>query len=314
MSLRRRVFIAKVLYDKHFHGKNLAKFNNTEIDTTCKLCRSVWDGQQHILRECSDPAIVRCRRRQETSLHRKVCMAKTKRDPMARFHHGYYTFAVDRRPDAHEFWTGLYSDPALLDLEGMKLVIGDIPTDRPFNALRRHCSNYAQAAKAMFVERASRMGEIEAAEARAAMTTKVTGARTAKPEDPGSHEKRKYATWPQQDGQPKGYRRRLDSDDEDELAMPSVDQRAAARSANTIRRYVPSTASERTAPPLEDPMRMQAWLGRVIPVPAHPLQTSSSKAAAKRKNKVAVKQRRKANTSERSKAAGRWTSSNTCCD
>ena len=37
MSLRRRVFITKVLYDKHFHGKNLAKFNNAEYDTTCTL-------------------------------------------------------------------------------------------------------------------------------------------------------------------------------------------------------------------------------------------------------------------------------------
>ena len=47
MSLRRWVFITKVLYDKHFHGKNLAKFNNAEIDTTCKLCHSARDGQQH---------------------------------------------------------------------------------------------------------------------------------------------------------------------------------------------------------------------------------------------------------------------------
>ena len=97
MSLRRRVFIIKVLYDKHFHGKNLAKFKNAEVDTTCKLCHSVRDGQQHILRECCDPAMVRCRRRQETSLHRKVCTAETKRDPMASFYRGYYNFAVDRQ-------------------------------------------------------------------------------------------------------------------------------------------------------------------------------------------------------------------------
>ena len=44
MSLRRRVFITKVLYDKHFHGKNLAKLNNAEIDTTYKLCHSARDG------------------------------------------------------------------------------------------------------------------------------------------------------------------------------------------------------------------------------------------------------------------------------
>ena len=38
---------------------------------------------------------------------------------------------------------------------------------------------------------------------------------------------------------------------------------------------------------------MQAWLGRVIPVPAPAAQRSSSKAAAKRQNKAADKQRRK---------------------
>ena len=39
--------------------------------------------------------------------------------------------AVERRPDAHEFWIGVYSEPALLDLEDIDLVIGDTPTDRP---------------------------------------------------------------------------------------------------------------------------------------------------------------------------------------
>ena len=79
---------------------------------------------------------------------------ETKRDPMATFYRpGYYNFAVDRRPDAHEFWIGVYSEPALLGLEGIELVIGDIPTDRQSNGHRRYCNNYAQAAKAMFVER-----------------------------------------------------------------------------------------------------------------------------------------------------------------
>ena len=103
----------------------------------------VADGQQHIL---SDPAMVWCRRCQETSLHRKVFTAETNRDPMARFYRGYYNFAADRRPDAHEFWIGVYSEPALLDLEGIELVLGDIPTDRQFNALRRHCGNYSHLA------------------------------------------------------------------------------------------------------------------------------------------------------------------------
>ena len=157
----------------------------------------------------------------------------------------------------------------------------------------------------MFVDRASRMEEIKAAGARAAMATKVAGARTAKPEDPVSHDIRKYSTWPQQDGRPEGYRRRLlDSDDEDELAMLPVDQRAMARSTKVIRRYVPSAAPTRTAPPPEDPIRMQAWLGRVIPVPAHHPSRQQPGDRPRRPTSRGAKP----NTSERSKAAGRWTS------
>ena len=115
---------------------------------------------------------------------------------------------MDRRPDAHEFWIGVYSEPALLDLKGIELGIGDIPTDRQFNSLRRYCGYYAQAAKAMFVERAIRVGEIKAAEVRAAINMKVAGAGTVKPEDPISHDIRRYATWPQQDGQPEALSRR----------------------------------------------------------------------------------------------------------
>ena len=92
----------------------------------------------------------------------------------------------------------------------------------------------------------SRTGEIKAAETRAAMATKVAGTRAAKHEDPVSHDICKYATWPQQDGQLEGYRRRLlDSNDEDGLAMLPVAQRAAARSAKVVRRYVPSAAPKR---------------------------------------------------------------------
>ena len=110
MYLQGRGFITKVLYDKHFRGRNFAKFNNAEIDTTstCKLCCSAKDGRQYILRECSDPAMMLYRMSQETALHRKVCTAKRKRDPIARLYRDYYNLAVKRRPDTHEFWIGVY--------------------------------------------------------------------------------------------------------------------------------------------------------------------------------------------------------------
>ena len=132
-----------------------------------RLTAAARDGQHHILRESSDPVMVR-------------------------FYRGYYNLAVERRP---EFWVGVYSKPALLDLEGMELVIGNIPKDFQFNPLRRYCGNYAQAAKAMFEERATRIGEIRALGEK---TSKVAGVRTVKPADPVCHNIREYATWPQQ--------------------------------------------------------------------------------------------------------------------
>ena len=52
MSMRRRLFAVKVLYDKHFHGGNLKKINNPDIDTRCQVCEQAADGHQleHILR------------------------------------------------------------------------------------------------------------------------------------------------------------------------------------------------------------------------------------------------------------------------
>ena len=41
MSMRRRLFAVKVLYDKHFHGGNLKKMDNPDIDTRCQVCATV---------------------------------------------------------------------------------------------------------------------------------------------------------------------------------------------------------------------------------------------------------------------------------
>lgn len=98
--------------------------------------------------------------------------------------------ALERRPDANEFLIGVYSEPKLLDLKGMELVIGDIPMGRQFNALR-YCGNYTQAAKVMFLERASRMGEIRTAEAcreDSLDASKIAGVRAVKPADPVCHD------------------------------------------------------------------------------------------------------------------------------
>ena len=142
--------------------------------------------------------------------------------------------AVERRPDARKFWIEVYSEQASLNLEGMELVVGDISTDCQFNALRRYCENYAQAAKAMFMERTTCTGELKAAEARVNKAVKVAGARKVQPEDSVSHFV--AIRWPARGIQTTslGFGQRVDN-------LP-VDQRAAARSAKVIRRYVPSGA------------------------------------------------------------------------
>lgn len=68
---------------------------------------------------------------------------------------------MERHPNAHGFWIAVYSEPAaLLDMDDIKLVFGDIPTGRQFNAPRRYCGNYAQVAEALFMERTSPMGRV----------------------------------------------------------------------------------------------------------------------------------------------------------
>ena len=63
MSMRRRLFRVKFLYDKRFHGGNLRKMDNPGIDTRCQVCEQAADGHQHILRECMHPKMKACRRR-----------------------------------------------------------------------------------------------------------------------------------------------------------------------------------------------------------------------------------------------------------
>ena len=78
MSLRRRVFVTKLLQDMHFHGKNLAKSNNPEIDTNVSLAAQC-GAASSTSSATSDPGpvMVRCRRRQSTARHKKVYTAET---------------------------------------------------------------------------------------------------------------------------------------------------------------------------------------------------------------------------------------------
>ena len=114
--MRRRLFAVKVLYDKHFHGGNLKKMDNPDIDTRCQVCDQAADGHQYILRECMYKKMRDCRRRWETAICRTVDAAVKAGEPMALVYKGYYNMAADRRRDAHELWTGVLVE-CLPDLE-----------------------------------------------------------------------------------------------------------------------------------------------------------------------------------------------------
>ena len=64
-----------------------------------------------VLRDVSDRVLV-------FSIHMGKHQHPEKRDLTARFYRGYYNLNVERRPHMHEFWIGVYSEPALLDMEG----------------------------------------------------------------------------------------------------------------------------------------------------------------------------------------------------
>ena len=102
MSIYRRLFAVKVLYDKHFHGGNLRKMDKPEIGTRCLVCEQATDGHQYILRECMHPKMRAYWRRWETAICRTVDAAMKARGPMAMVYKGYYNMAVERRRDAHE--------------------------------------------------------------------------------------------------------------------------------------------------------------------------------------------------------------------
>ena len=113
MSICRRLFAVKVLYDKHFHGGNLRKMDKPEIGTRCQVCEQAADGYQHILRGCMHPNMRACR---ETAICRTMDAAVKTRGPMAMVYKGYYNMAVERRRNANELWTGVLAE-CLPDLE-----------------------------------------------------------------------------------------------------------------------------------------------------------------------------------------------------
>ena len=209
MSMRRRLFAVKVLYDKHFHGGNLRKMANPDIDTRCQVCEQAADGHQHILRECMYKKMRDCRRRWETAICRTVDAAVKAGEPMSLVYKGYYNMAVERRRDAHELWTGVLVE-CLPDLEQVAEAAPEgLATDLQFSRLRKHCSQYVKAAAALFTVRAMIMAEKRGQQARGVRAELSAGSRRAKDDGPvGEDIRSALGTWPLEDGHPVEYRKR----------------------------------------------------------------------------------------------------------
>ena len=62
MSILSRSTCVRILWDKHMHGRNLAKHSLFTDDTTCPLCGGA-DSQYHIIRECQHPSMRSCRQK-----------------------------------------------------------------------------------------------------------------------------------------------------------------------------------------------------------------------------------------------------------
>ena len=264
MSMRRRLFAVKVLYDKHFHGGNLKKMDNPDIDTRCQVCDQSADGHQHILRECMHPKMRACRRRWETAICRTVDAAVKAGEPMALVYKGYYNMAVDRRRDAHELWTGVLVE-CLPDLEQVAEAAPEgLATDLQFGRLRKHCSQYVNAAAAMFTVRATIMAEKRGQQARGVRAEMFAGSRRAKDDDPvGEDIRSALGTWPLEEGQPVEYRKRvLDSDDVEEIRALPEEEQGLARRTKVLRRYVPIQAVVKRPVAVEESnVAIRAWLG-----------------------------------------------------
>ena len=262
--MRRRLFRVKVLYDKHFHGGNLRKMDNPDIDTRCQVCEQAADGHQHILRECMHPKMRACRRRWETAICRTVDAAVKAGDPMALVYKGYYNMAVERRPDAHELWTCVLVE-CLPDLEQVAEAAPEgLATDLQFGRLREHCSQYVKAAEALFTVRAMIMAEKRGQQARGIRAEKFAGSRRAKDDGPvGEDIRSALGTWPLEEGQPVEYRKRvLDSDDDEEIRALPEEEQGLARRTKVLRRYVPTqVVVKRPAVVEESNVAMRAWLG-----------------------------------------------------
>ena len=186
MSIRRRKFITNAIYDKHWHGGNLAHLDLPEEDTCCPLCGSNQDGQQHIIRECTHKKMVACRRQWNMHISRKVDAAEAAIHPLARLCRGYYRIATDTYadlPEAYQMWVCILTEDVMVALEAVAVgTAGAAGPDRQFTGLKQHCGLYTDATRALYRTRAELLRQIRS-EVKGAVRAEKRGGKLAAPPD-----------------------------------------------------------------------------------------------------------------------------------
>ena len=260
MSIRRRKFITNAIYDKHWHGGNLAHLDLPEVDTCCPLCGSNKDGQQHIIRECTHKKMVACRRQWDMHISRKVDAAAAANDPLARLYRGYYRIATDMfedLPEAYQMWVGILTEDVMVALEAVTGgTEGAAGPDRQYTGLRQHCTLYTDATPALYRTRAELMRQSRKEVKGAVRAEKRGGKLAAPPAIPAGRDLR--TLWPRQATGEAGYRRTVSEYDGPEEGRAAYRTQALEAAA---RRYVPTETLTTRKPLDENGALLHRWLG-----------------------------------------------------
>jgi hypothetical protein len=116
----------RVIWDKGWHGGNIAKGNCEEEETKCVLCGEV-DGQRHWMIECGHVACEELKRLGRERMKEMVYEVGPERDKAYRLATLIVNWAWTRE-DACRIWTGLWSPKLIEDLES-ELQLGVMSKD-----------------------------------------------------------------------------------------------------------------------------------------------------------------------------------------
>ena len=154
MSILSHSTCVRILWDKHIHGRILAKHPLFTDDTTCSLCGGA-DSQYHIIRECQHISMRACRQKHIALLNIRRNHHRRTNNPVSALFQAYLDFAstLGEERMSHTAWTGMLAQALLYILVEANKVAG---LD---GARARHCLlrqiNYLQLLSAIYTELAT---------------------------------------------------------------------------------------------------------------------------------------------------------------